>query len=61
MDMETQDAQRLRPGASWPAPSSSSLGVGMLLDTTGVTDIRTGRLIAPLVLISIGVSSLLER
>lgn len=36
------------------------VGGGMLLDTTGLADIRMGRLIAPLVLISIGVTSLLS-
>jgi hypothetical protein len=61
MDTETQDAQRLRPGALAAGLILLVLGAGMLLDSTGVAEIRVGRLIAPLVLISIGVSSLLSQ
>ena len=60
--MEIEQVQRpgLRPGPLVAGVLLLVVGGGMLLDTTGIADIRMGHLIAPLVLISIGVSSLLS-
>jgi hypothetical protein len=61
MNTEIQDRPQLRPGALAAGIILLVLGAGMLLDTTGMTDIRIGRLIGPLVMISIGVVSLLSQ
>ena len=60
--MATEQIQHfvMRPGPIVGGVLLLVLGGGMLLDTTGIADIRMGRLIAPLVMISIGVSSLLS-
>lgn len=60
MEMEQDNPRSIRPGAIAAGVILLVLGAGMLLDTTGVADIRMGRLVAPLVLISIGVSTLLS-
>ena len=60
MVMEQVHRPAMRPGPIVGGVLLLVLGGGMLLDTTGIADIRMGRLIAPLVLISIGVSSLLS-
>lgn len=60
MEMERTQARVMRPGPIVAGALLLVVGAGMLLDTTGLADIRMGRLIAPLVLISIGVSSLLS-
>ena len=60
MEMEQVQRPALRPGPLVAGVLLLVVGGGMLLDTTGIADIRMGRLIAPLVLISIGVSSLLS-
>ena len=60
-EMEIQDVQRLQPGALVAGFVLVVLGAGMFLDSTGVTEIRMGRLFGPLVLIGIGVSSVLSR
>jgi hypothetical protein len=60
MEMEQTHERVLRPGPIVAGALLLVVGAGMLLDTTGIADIRMGRLIAPLVLISIGVSSLLS-
>jgi hypothetical protein len=60
MEMEQVQQPAMRPGPIVGGVLLLVLGGGMLLDTTGIADIRMGRLIAPLVLISIGVSSLLS-
>jgi hypothetical protein len=60
MEMEHVQQPTLRPGPIVGGVLLLVVGGGMLLDTTGIADIRMGRLIAPLVLISIGVSSLLS-
>ena len=61
MNIATQDSPRLRPGPLVAGTLLVVLGAGMFLDSTGVTDIRPGRLIGPLVLITIGIASLLSR
>jgi hypothetical protein len=60
MEMQQVQQPAMRPGPIVGGVLLLVLGGGMLLDTTGIADIRMGRLIAPLVLISIGVSSLLS-
>ena len=60
MEMEQVQRPAIRPGPIVGGVLLLVVGGGMLLDTTGIADIRMGRLIAPLVLISIGVSSLLS-
>jgi hypothetical protein len=60
MEMPQVQQPAMRPGPIVGGVLLLVLGGGMLLDTTGIADIRMGRLIAPLVLISIGVSSLLS-
>jgi hypothetical protein len=60
MEMEQVQQPAMRPGPIVGGVLLLVLGGGMLLDTAGIADIRMGRLIAPLVLISIGVSSLLS-
>jgi hypothetical protein len=60
MDMEREKPRSLSPGVIAAGVVLLVLGAGMLLDTTGVADIRMGRLVAPLVLISIGVSTVLS-
>ena len=60
MEMQQVQHPAMRPGPIVGGVLLLVLGGGMLLDTTGIADIRMGRLIAPLVLISIGVSSLLS-
>jgi hypothetical protein len=59
--MEQVQRSAIRPGPIVGGVLLLVVGAGMLLDTTGIADIRMGRLIAPLALISIGVSSLLGR
>ena len=60
MEMEQTHERVLRPGPIVAGALLLVVGAGLLLDTTGLADIRMGRLIAPLVLISIGVTSLLS-
>lgn len=60
MEMEEVQRPAIRPGAIVGGVLLLVLGGGMLLDSTGIADIRMGRLIAPLVLISMGVTSLLS-
>ena len=60
MEMEQAQPPAMRFGPIVGGVLLLVLGGGMLLDTTGIADIRMGRLIAPLVLISIGVTSLLN-
>ena len=60
MEMEQTHERVPRPGPIVAGTLLLVVGAGMLLDTTGLADIRMGRLIAPLVLISIGVTSLLS-
>ena len=58
MAMEQGQHSAMRPGPIVGGVLLLVLGGGMLLDTTGIADIRMGRLIAPLVMISIGTSTL---
>jgi hypothetical protein len=44
----------MRPGAIVAGVMLLGLGVAMLLDTTGMLQVRAGRLIAPFVLIAVG-------
>jgi hypothetical protein len=60
MEMEQVQPSAMRPAAIVGGILLLVLGGGMLLDTTGMADIRTGRLVAPLVLIAMGVASLLS-
>ena len=60
MEMEQTHERVLRPGPLVAGTLLLVVGAGLLLDTTGLADIRMGRLIAPLVLIWIGVTSLLS-
>ena len=60
MEMEAVQRPAIRPGAIVGGVLLLVLGGGMLLDVTGIADIRMGRLIAPLVLISLGVTLLLS-
>jgi hypothetical protein len=61
MEMEQQQSRPVRPGAIAAGGILLALGIAMLLDTTGAVDIHVGRLIAPLVLIALGASVLLEK
>jgi len=60
MEMEQVQQPAMRPGPIVAGALLLVVGGGMLLDTSGFADIRMGRLIAPLGLISIGVTSLLN-
>jgi hypothetical protein len=60
MEMEQPEVGAVRPRAIVAGGILLTLGVAMLLDTTGAIDINFGRVIAPLVLIAIGSSILLE-
>ena len=60
MEMEQIQRPAIRPGAIAGGILLLVLGAGMMLDTTGIADIRTGRLVAPLVLVAMGVASLLS-
>lgn len=60
MDTEQTHERVMRPGPIVAGALLLAVGAGLLLDTTGLANIRMGRLIAPLVLISIGVTTLLS-
>jgi cytochrome bd-type quinol oxidase subunit 2 len=59
-DMTQDNGRRLRPGAVAAGGVLLTLGVLLLLDTTGTVRIEAGRLIAPMVLIAMGATILLE-
>jgi hypothetical protein len=63
--METQqqgiDTGGVRPAAIAAGMIVLAVGIAMFLDTTGAVDIRVGRLIGPLVMITIGTAMLLDR
>lgn len=61
MEEQVQDVGGYRPGAIAAGVILLGLGVAMFLDTTGTVDIHFGRLIGPLVLITIGASMTLDR
>lgn len=60
MEMEQVQRPAVRPGPIVGGILLLVLGGGMLLDTTGIADVRMGRLVAPFVLISMGVAALLS-
>ena len=51
----------MRPGAIVAGLILLALGVAMLLDTTGMMHIHTGRLVGPAVLIAIGSAIVLDK
>jgi hypothetical protein len=61
METQNQDVHGFRPGAIGAGVILLIVGAAMFLDTTGAVDIRFGRMIAPLVLITIGASMVLGR
>ncbi len=61
MEMQAQDVRSFRPGAIAAGVILLVLGTAMFLDTTGAVDIRLERMIAPLILITIGATMVLDR
>jgi hypothetical protein len=61
--MQIEESQRssFRPGALAGGAILLVVGGAMLLDTTGVVDIQMRRLIAPLILIGLGVAMTLDK
>jgi hypothetical protein len=54
-------SERIRPGALAAGFILLAAGSAMLLDTTGLTDIRVGRLLPPFILIALGSAIVLDR
>jgi cell wall-active antibiotic response 4TMS protein YvqF len=52
---------RVRPGALVAGFILLAAGTAMLLDTTGLTDIRVGRLLPPFILIALGSAIVLDK
>ena len=61
MEEQIQDTGGYRPGAIAAGVILLGLGVAMFLDTTGAMHLHFGRLIGPLVLITMGASMTLGR
>lgn len=61
MDMEQEPGSSMRPGVIAAGLILLGLGVAMLLDTTGVMQIRAGRLVPPFILIALGAAIVLDR
>jgi hypothetical protein len=61
MEMQNQDVGGVRPGAIAAGAILLALGTAMLLGTMGALAIHPGRLIGPLILITIGASMVLDR
>lgn len=59
-DMAQDHGRRMRPGAVAAGGVLLALGVLLLLDTTGTVRVQAGQLIAPMVMIAIGASILLD-
>ena len=59
-EIEQRPARSFRFGAVAGGLIVLTVGVAMLLDSTGAFDIRIGRLIGPLIMIVIGATSLLN-
>ena len=54
-------SERVRPGALVAGFILLAAGTAMLLDTTGLTDIRVGRLLPPFILIALGSAIVLDK
>ena len=54
-------SERVRPGALVAGFILLAVGTAMLLDTTGLTDIRVGRLLPPFILIALGSAIVLDK
>src|SRR5688500_9687031 len=61
MEMQQDRPRTFVPAAVAAGGVLIALGMAMLLDATGTTAIRPGRFIAPLILIAIGGSIVLDR
>ena len=61
MDMDQPPSRLLRPGAIAAGAILLTVGVAMLLDSSGAAHVTLGRLIGPLMLIALGSSILLEK
>lgn len=61
MVIEQPEPRRLRPGAIAGGVILLALGAAMLLDTTGVTDVQMGRLVPPMILITLGVLVMVDK
>jgi hypothetical protein len=61
MVIEQPEPRHFRPGAIAGGAILLALGAAMLLDTTGVTDVHTGRLVPPMILIALGVLIMVDK
>ena len=61
MEMDQQPSRSVRPGAIAAGAILLTVGIAMFVDSTGLVDVRLGRVIGPLVLIALGSSILLEK